>query len=395
MGSNNFEIFVIAVSVACILSICIHYYIWVRLVRNTQLAKPWKRVLTVGIVCLCIGMNSSMYLGMKLPLSIGQPLLFLPRVWMGMIPCFFIVLVFSDFLKVLRKGFRRVQGEGPLEPERRLFFSRMAAGASTMATGSFACLAVPNALLNVAIIKRDIFLSKLPGALDGFTIAHLTDLHIGSSLGGKWLEDVVARTNQLKPDAVVITGDMLDGTPERILEEVRPIAGLKAPGGVFFATGNHEYYAGVTEWLPILTKDFGLRVLLNERISIGRGNNTFDLAGIPDYHAENLLPGNGPDLEKTLKGRDKNRELILLAHQPRAVYEAAKHDVGLVLSGHTHGGQFWPFGYFVYIRQPYIKGLHRHTDRTQIYINQGTGFWGPPMRAGTKGEITLHTLRRV
>jgi len=127
---------------------------------------------------------------------------------------------------------------------------------------------------------------------------------------------------------------------------------------------------------------------------VGLGKASFDLAGIDDSAARDRLkvPGHGPDLKKAVKDRDPQKELVLLAHQPREVFEAAEHNVGLLLSGHTHGGQFWPYTYFVYMSQPYRSGLHRHTDNTQVYVSEGTGYWGPPMRLGTQGEITLVKL---
>jgi hypothetical protein len=270
----------------------------------------------------------------------------------------------------------------------------MVAGASALSTAGFGAFAVPKAYCNAHIKNVEIGLVKLPKALNGFKIAQLTDLHIGMSLGGEWLKEIVRRTNALKPDAIVITGDMIDGPPERILQEVEPIKELQAPQGVFFVTGNHEYYSDIPKWMPLFEK-MGLKMLHNERVSLGRGDDTFDLAGIDDFHATSIEPEHGPDLEKAIKGRDPNRELILLAHQPKAVFEAALHDVGLLVSGHTHGGQLWPFNHLVHLSQPYLSGLNRHNERTQVNVSEGTGFWGPPMRAGTKSEITLLKLRSV
>jgi predicted MPP superfamily phosphohydrolase len=133
-------------------------------------------------------------------------------------------------------------------------------------------------------------------------------------------------------------------------------------------------------------------VLSNERVSIGNGSASFDLAGINDHEARRLGPGQSPDLERALKGRDPDRELVLLAHQPKAVLEAAEQGVGLQLSGHTHGGQLWPMHYLVRLQQPYLSGLVQHGP-TQLYVSEGTGFWGPPMRLGSRSEITLITLR--
>jgi predicted MPP superfamily phosphohydrolase len=226
-------------------------------------------------------------------------------------------------------------------------------------------------------------LAKLPKALDGFTIVQLTDVHIGGgpTLARDWLADVVARTNALAPDLIAITGDLVDGSVERLRDEVAPLKDLKARHGVYFVTGNHEYYAGAEAWIAELGR-LGIRCLRNERLPITDG---LDLAGVDDYHAR-------PDLARALAGRDPNRALVLLAHQPRAVHEAAAQGVCLQLSGHTHGGQIWPWNSLVRLQQPYVAGLVRE-GQTQLYVSRGTGYWGPPMRLGTHAEITRVTLK--
>jgi hypothetical protein len=196
--------------------------------------------------------------------------------------------------------------------------------------------------------------------------------------------------NALEPDIVAITGDMVDGSVEQLREAIAPLANLKTRHGVFFVTGNHEYYAGALEWcdhLPTL----GMRVLRNERVTIGEGAQAFDLAGIDDFNAAGAAPGHGPDLPRALAGRDEGRELVLLAHQPRAIDEARRLGVGLQLSGHTHGGQLWPWRYMVYLQQPLVSGLAKRGD-TYCYTSCGTGYWGPPMRLGAPAEITKVVL---
>jgi predicted MPP superfamily phosphohydrolase len=188
---------------------------------------------------------------------------------------------------------------------------------------------------------------------------------------------------------VAITGDLVDGAVEHLREHVAPLANIKARHGVYFVTGNHEYYSGVDEWLQELGR-MGIRVLHNERVSIGEGEDSFDLAGVDDHSAHH--PGHGPHVARALEGRDEKRACVLLAHQPRTVALAAEHGVGLQLSGHTHGGQIWPWSYLVYLQQPFVAGLHRHGD-TQVYVSCGTGYWGPPMRLGTRSELTKIVLR--
>ena len=230
-------------------------------------------------------------------------------------------------------------------------------------------------------------LERLPAALHGFSIVQLTDIHVGPTIGRRFVEDVVARTNALEPDLVAITGDLVDGHVSDLAESIAPLAQLRARHGVFFVTGNHEYFSGADAWVNELTR-MGIRVLQNERVVIGNGVASFDLAGVDDPSAVHYggLPPNEA-VARALAGRDPTRELVLLAHQPRSALDAAPFGVGLQLSGHTHGGQLWPFGLIVLLQQPFTAGLHRH-GQSQVYVSRGTGYWGPPMRLAAPSEIT-------
>jgi predicted MPP superfamily phosphohydrolase len=252
-------------------------------------------------------------------------------------------------------------------------------------------VAVRQALRELTVAEVDVRLPHLSAASDGTTIVQLSDMHVGATIGRAFVEDVVRRTNALEPDIVAITGDLVDGSVANLWQAVSPLAGLRARHGVFFVTGNHEYYSGVDEWMAALGK-LNVRVLDNERVAIGPDGGGFDLAGVHDHGARRMPEGPRADMAKALGGRDPARACVLLAHQPKAIEEAARFGVGLQLSGHTHGGQIWPFSYFVKLAQPYLAGLHRHGD-TLIYVNPGTGYWGPPMRLGTRAEITRITLR--
>jgi len=182
---------------------------------------------------------------------------------------------------------------------------------------------------------------------------------------------------------IVITGDLVDGTVEQLRAHVEPLRELRAPDGVFFVTGNHEYYSGADAWIAHL-RALGIRVLRNERVDI-RG--AFDLAGVDDASAHRMLAGHRQDVTKALAGRDPSRAVVLLAHQPKALGDAVRCDVDLQLSGHVHGGQMVPFNWLARIDQPVIKGLHR-VARSWIYVSTGTGYWGPPMRIGPGAELT-------
>src|SRR5581483_11800399 len=290
--------------------------------------------------------------------------------------------VTGDVARVMLAIAERARGGVRLpDPERRVMMARLFGGA------------VAAVAVGLGALARDfeVTLDRLPRALDGTVIVQLTDVHVGPTIGRDFIEDLVAKSNALEPDLVCITGDLVDGSVARLREHVAPLAKLKAKRGVFFVTGNHEYYSGVSQWIDELGR-LGVRVLRNQRVTIGEGADAFDLAGIDDHSSVDAAPGHGPDLARALDGRDPSRECILLAHQPRAIHEAARLDVGLQLSGHTHGGQIWPWNYLVRLQQPYIVGFARE-GRTQLYVSPGTGYWGPPMRLGSHGEITKIVLR--
>ena len=242
------------------------------------------------------------------------------------------------------------------------------------------------------IVDVPIELARLPAALSGFTIAQISDVHAGPTVDRTFVEGVVRRVNELAPDLVAITGDLVDGSIKRYASVVEPLADLRSPHGTFFVTGNHEYYSGVDSWLTHL-RGLGLRVLRNERVSIARNDNAFDLAGIDDHESHRWGRGHGADLPRALEGRDPARALVLMAHQPRQVRIAARHGVDLQISGHTHGGQIFPWHGAVMIQQGGLLAGHYRVGDTQLYVSRGTGYWGPALRIGAPAEISRIVLR--
>jgi predicted MPP superfamily phosphohydrolase len=283
-------------------------------------------------------------------------------------------------------------GGGFADPAQHTHLFQILGGSAAILAGLTGGFAMWQGMGTPGIREVEVELKRLPPALSGTSIVQLSDIHIGPTIGRGFMESLVERTNALAPDVVVITGDLVDGRVHELAHAVAPLANLHPRWGVFFVTGNHEYYSGADEWMLHLAT-LGVTVLRNQRVTIGENGQSFDLAGIDDPQGS-MLPGHGPDLPRALAGRDPNRELVLLAHQPRALEEASQFGVGLQLSGHTHGGQIWPFNWAVRMAQPHVAGLAKVAD-TILYVSRGSGYWGPPMRLAAPAEITHITLRSV
>jgi predicted MPP superfamily phosphohydrolase len=366
----------------------VHFYLWARLVRDTQLPLPLRTWATAAIVALAVSVPATFLVMRRLSPEVARVLAWPGFVWMGLMFLAFTLVLAGDIVRLLVMVGSKV-ASGGLDPGRRLLVARMLGGGAAVGAGLVGAVALRRALARVEVKEVDVRLPRLAAAHDGTTIVQLTDLHVGPTIGRAFIEDIVRRTNELRPDVVAITGDLVDGSVESLRHAVEPLRDLRARCGVYFVTGNHEYFSGAGPWIAELGR-LGIRVLRNERVSVG-GAGGFDVAGIDD-HSAGRLGGAPSDLGRALEGRDPSRAVVLLAHQPRAIFEAARLGVDLQLSGHTHGGQIWPFTYLVKLQQPYVAGLHRHGD-TQIYVSPGTGYWGPPMRLGTRAEITRVTLR--
>lgn len=274
---------------------------------------------------------------------------------------------------------------------RREFLTRIGGGAALAVTGASLGAGMMEARGEHEIVTVEVPLAKLPRALDGFTIVQLSDLHTGMTIGRDFVQRVVARANALKPDLVALTGDLIDGTVEHLRDDIAPLAQLSAKHGVYAVTGNHEYYSGVDAWIAEITR-LGARYLRNEHVTIGEGEASFDLAGVDD-HGAHAWPGHGEDLGAATSGHAPERALVLLAHQPRQVRRAARYGVDLQLSGHTHGGQIWPWHYLVKLQQGGLLAGKYTYEGTQLYVTRGCGYWGPPVRVLAPLEITRIVLR--
>jgi predicted MPP superfamily phosphohydrolase len=240
-------------------------------------------------------------------------------------------------------------------------------------------------------IKRvSIPIENLPPELDGYRIVQWSDVHVGPTIQRRFVQCLVDKTNALAPDAVAITGDLVDGALADYRDDVQPLRELRARDGVFYVTGNHEYYWRASEWVREL-QSLGLDFLKNEHRLVRRGEAGIVFAGVTDPVGRDT---HKQDPVRALAGAPRDAVRVLLSHRPQTAKAASRLEVDLQLSGHTHGGQFFPFNLVIKYFQPIVAGLHR-VGRTWLYVNRGTGYWGPPSRLGVHGEITVLELRRA
>ena len=306
---------------------------------------------------------------------------------LGVIGSMLSFLLAKDILRIL---YKIVPKSEPMDTGRRDFFK------NSFLLGAGGCSVVSSALgfheaQNPEIKTIKVLFSKLPPVFDGFKIVQITDLHVGPLIKKEFVMNVVEKVNKQEPDLIAVTGDLIDGRVKKLSKEVAPLKALKAKHGVFYVTGNHEYYWGLDEWLAHIESELQMQILHNENIILERFNQRFVVAGVHDYRM-GKKSSLGSDPFKAKEGTVKEDFTILLAHQPRSCYEAQEAGFDYMICGHTHGGQYLPFAWLVYPFQPYIKGLYNHKGM-QLYVSAGCGFWGPPNRFGIKGEITAHILR--
>ena len=315
--------------------------------------------------------------------------------FMGVSSIVFILVVVLDVFRLGRKLALKLRPAGP-SPEaapdgsRRAFLGRAVNLGIVGGAASVTGVGVVQAQMLPTVVEVDVPIAGLPPEAEGFRIVQITDVHVGPTIRGEFLDKVVDRINELEADAVVVTGDLIDGFVDQIGHEVAALGRIRARHGAFFVTGNHEYYWDGLAWCE-LVRSLGVTVLVNEHRVIDHDGAKLVLAGVPDVSAGGMVAAHASDPAKAREGAPEGCPTILLAHQPRSIYAAAEAGYDLMISGHTHGGQYFPMNLLVYLAQPYVAGLERHAD-TWIYVSRGTGYWGPPVRVGAPHEITLLRL---
>ena len=309
---------------------------------------------------------------------------------MGLWATFIFLSAAMDILRLAVWGVRRAGNSARVNPARRSFLWRGIPAGVVWSSAGIAGFGFAEALHGPQVKAVLVPIPKLPSALQGLTIAQISDLHVGPTIQRGYVDEVVRQTNALKPDLIVVTGDIADGSPAMIGEHLQPFADLKSRLGTYYVTGNHEYYWGVEEWLETV-KALGLVPLLNENRTLVVDDAKILLAGVTDSAAGNFVSSHRSDATRASRSNEECGLRILLAHRPNNWSEAESLGFDLQLSGHTHGGQFFPWSVFMPLAYKYYRGLSRH-GRMWIFVSSGTGYWGPAHRFTVPSEIALLRL---
>ncbi len=301
----------------------------------------------------------------------------------------------AEWFGIFEKRLKKTNIGASMDPGRRRFISSSINVGIVAVTGSILADGLVSGSLTPRVLKTNIPVKNFPADLDGFRIVQVSDTHVKDLVTRAWVRDVVEKINSLEPDIVVHTGDFADAPVGSARDVVAPFADISSRFGCYFVTGNHEYYpwsGRVEDWLEELDR-LGFAVLMNEHVIIQRGSGRILLGGMADPTAGEFRPAHLSDPFEVMAGARPSDYKILLAHKPGCVNEAAEAGFDLQLSGHTHGGQFFPLQYVAALILPYVSGLYNH-DNMHIYVNQGAGYVGPPIRSGAPAEISLLTLVR-
>lgn len=377
-------------------------YVGVRFIVPMQLAVPWNIVAWCALAALLILPATGMIVSFNRVerwWSLGAA--WVAYVSLGLFSFLFTFTLLKDLglgVWTLWEKLRPLVVQSGVDemasdPERRRLLIRGLHLSLLGVAGGLTGIGILEARRRPAIVDVTIPLPHLPAAFDGFRIVQITDIHAGLTVTRPFVETVVDMANELRGDLIAFTGDLVDGSVAHLREDVLSMSRLTAPYGKFFVTGNHEYYSGAEAWVEE-AKRLGFDVLLNEHRVIHVNGGQVVLGGVTDVSAAGFVPGHRSDPVAAFTDAPSGLVKILLAHQPRSLDGALAAGVDLMLSGHTHGGQFFPWNLVAGIGQPLLKGL-KQFGSTWVYVSKGTGYWGPPLRLASRAEITVVTLRRA
>ncbi|MEC5216877.1 putative MPP superfamily phosphohydrolase [Actimicrobium sp. GrIS 1.19] len=374
-----------------VISLLLHLYVGARLLPSLA---GWP----VAMVTLLAALLASAWL---MPMGIGlatrfrparprgaaHPLILLGWLAMGLFSSLLVLTLARDVLLLAVVAVNAVR-TGLTDSAALRDYSALAVWMTSLA---MTVLGFVGARRTATVVRVDVPIAGLPPALQGFLIAQISDIHVGPTIRGAYLERIVAAVNAQAADMVAITGDLVDGSVAELAGQVASLAQLRSRHGSFFVTGNHEYYSGAAAWVSELRR-LGVTVLMNEHVMLAHGAAQALVGGVTDFSAGHFDPLQSSDPQRAIAGAPAEAGVrILLAHQPRSATAAAAAGFDLQLSGHTHGGQFLPWNFFVRLQQPFVAGLHR-LQQLWVYTSRGTGYWGPPKRFGAPSEITLLRL---
>ena len=349
-----------------------HRYFAQRLILDVALADPLRSVGLAGLVAAGALLVLSPALSRRVPPRVGRLLAWPAYIWMGASFYLLLLLGVADLAHLLT-------GIDGISARRASALGVVASCVALVTLGMVSVARGPG-------VKRvDIPLRRWPSGLRGYRIVQISDIHIGPLLDRRFATKIVERVNALEPDLIAVTGDLVDGRVRELHTEVAPLSRLRAKDGVYFVTGNHDHYSGARDWARHVA-DRGMTVLRNRHVTIGDAGQCFHLAGVND-HSSGRFSRDGEALPRALSDRRPDHPTILLAHDPRTFEQARRHEVDLQLSGHTHGGQIWPFSWLVRLQTRFVAGLYS-LGPAQLYVSRGTGVWGPPLRVFAPAEIT-------
>jgi predicted MPP superfamily phosphohydrolase len=386
-----------------VISALLATYITLRLFYRAAFRRIWKIAIAFGIVgTLFLPVIMIILRRTGVDNRLIDILVWSGYLGVGFLSFVFTCLVIRDLLWLPAGAFNKIRAQiskstpkkaasNPIENPSRRGFLVNSMNYGILATAALSTgYGIAEAKQTPEVKEVPVLIPHLPAQFEGFRIVQITDVHISPTFRRACVEEIVAVVNTLNADIVALTGDLVDGTVEQLADDAAPLGKIKSAMGNYFVTGNHEYYSGAIEWIAEVRR-LGFSVLINEHRIITSDQRKILLAGVTDYRESRMLPDHRSDPLKALKAAPATDVKILLAHQPKNIFDAASAGYDLQISGHTHGGQFFPWNLFVGFTQPYVSGLHTH-ENTQIYVSRGTGYWGPPLRVGSPSEITLIKL---
>ncbi|TPG33586.1 metallophosphoesterase [Mycolicibacterium hodleri] len=372
----------------------IHVYLWKRLIKDTTRTRRTRWVLTGVFIVFAALLIAALILPRAVGVDSSGWFAWPGYLWFALVAYLLLTLLVLEPIRWVLQRWPKPTPTAETDAvdtvvNRRLFLARTGAVAAGAASVGLVGVGLGNAIGPPNVIRVPVALRRLDPSFNGFRIAVVSDIHLGPLAGRAHTERIVRMINETEPDLVAIVGDLVDGTVEELGPAAEPLRDLESREGSFFVTGNHEYFVDdPTSWLRELER-LGVHPLRNENTVIRRDAAAFDLAGVNDVAGASK--SDPPDFDRALSGRDPSRPTVLLAHQPVQVAQASARGVDLQLSGHTHGGQMWPFHYVVRAVQPSLAGLSAVND-TQLYVTRGAGFWGPPVRIGAPPDISVISL---